>query len=152
MTEAIGYIVHTDGGIRGNPGPASSAAIIQCPNGDRDVVSKFHHGTNNDAEYVGLHIALERLVELGATGQVLVCMDAQLVVRQMSGEYRVNDKLMAHWEKSLALLTQLEDQGAAVRFTHIPREENSEADAICNEVLAREGYPKKGRSGKAKQQ
>lgn len=128
-------ILHTDGGSRGNPGPAALGYVITTPEGG-EVESRGEYlgvMTNNQAEYHALLSGLRKCVELGA-GRVRVKMDSELIVKQMRGEYRVKDKelgkiyLQVHNE-----ITRLKK----VTFEHVRREFNKEADAKVNEALDR---------------
>src|SRR5580700_6343031 len=89
MSEPSELTIYTDGGSRGNPGPAAYAYVIQRT-GESDIEEKGFLGrtTNNIAEYTGLVKALEHARHLGAT-RVTVYSDSELLVKQMSGEYRV---------------------------------------------------------------
>lgn len=90
------------------------------------------HATNNVAEYAGAICALERLREEGFHGHVVLRGDSQLVIRQMTGEYRVeSERLKAYHER----LRQLVREFAVVRFEWVPREENVRADALSKAAL-----------------
>lgn len=128
------WVTFSDGGSRGNPGPAASGSVVINPAGD--VV--YEHGvylgrqTNNVAEYVGAILALRKASKLGAR-DLEARLDSQLIVKQMTGQARVlNDDLRPlHAE-----LKGLAASGfARVRWVHIPRELNTHADRLCNEVL-----------------
>ena len=124
-----------DGGARGNPGPAGYGAHIEDEDGNlvRDVNGFLGIATNNVAEYQGLLAALRTARELGAHA-LTVLADAQLIVRQMKGEYRVKDA------KLRPLFLQAQALAAGIpHFTiqHVPREENGEADRLANEAMDR---------------
>lgn len=88
--------------------------------------------TNNVAEYSGAICALERLRREGFHGHVIVRGDSQLVIRQMTGEYRVEaEHLRAYHDR----LDQLVHEFSIVRFEWVPREENVRADALSKEAL-----------------
>ncbi|MBI4599613.1 ribonuclease HI family protein [Candidatus Uhrbacteria bacterium] len=127
-----GYKTFSDGGARGNPGPAAIGAVIYAPDGSRHAIKKFiGHATNNQAEYRALIAALEYVVSHKA--DIVDCfLDSELLVKQMRREYRVKD---AELGKLFLVAWQLASQIRAVRFTHIPREKNKEADALVNEAL-----------------
>jgi len=127
-----GAIIHVDGGSRGNPGPAGAGAVITIDDEVHATVSKFiGHTTNNVAEYTGLVLALEKALHLGLK-QVTVYMDSELVVKQMTGHYRVkNEKLLPLFVKA---------QGLAAKFSsfnikHVRREGNIIADRLANEAM-----------------
>lgn len=125
-------ILYCDGASRGNPGPGAYGFVILE---DDEVV--FSEGarmgvvTNNVAEYEGLLKGLEKSLDLGAT-QITVRSDSQLLVRQLNGEYKVKaPHIIPLVQKARRLLERFHK----VEITHIPREENSAADALCNEAL-----------------
>lgn len=99
------------------------------------VTPGAEHATNNVAEYSGAICALERLRHEGFRGHVILRGDSQLVIRQMTGEYRVEtEHLRAYHER----LTQLVREFAVVRFEWVPREENGRADALSKLALEQE--------------
>lgn len=127
-------IIYTDGGARGNPGPAGAGIVI------KDGAQTFEHKkylgnpqTNNWAEYEAVAIALQEAKAHGLTGrEVEVRMDSKLVVEQISGNWKIKEPtLKPQVAKVRALLTDF----PAHRFVHIPREENSEADRLVNEAI-----------------
>ncbi|HHY38103.1 MAG TPA: reverse transcriptase-like protein [Clostridia bacterium] len=140
----IGSIrVYTDGASRGNPGPAAIGVVIvdKTPPGEGGrpgmVVERFSRylgeTTNNAAEYLALIAGLERAAALGAE-RVEVLSDSELMVRQMTGEYQVkNHGLRELFKRAQDLVAKFRK----VTFTSIPREENEEADRLCNEELDR---------------
>src|SRR4051812_24709406 len=92
MSEPDLYVIYTDGGSRGNPGPAAFAYTIEHA-GDDPVEVKTYLGrtTNNIAEYSGLVKALEHALELGAR-KLLVHSDSELMIKQLNGEYKVKNE------------------------------------------------------------
>lgn len=134
------YFIHADGGSRGNPGPSGAGAMIRDHLGNSvAAVSKFlGTRTNNYAEYEAVILAFEQVAKLAGKKvietEVDVKMDSQLVVKQMKGEYKVKHPTMK------AQYARLIDAGSAfkkVSFTHVPREENGDADALANEAMDR---------------
>ncbi|EGJ35465.1 MULTISPECIES: ribonuclease HI family protein [Moorena] len=121
-----------DGGSRGNPGIAGAAAIIKQPGAQTISVSKFFpHATNNEAEYNGAILGLEKALEIGA-GQVVLKGDSQLVINQLKGTWRVKTPhLRPLWTKAKSLLNQFD----SVKLEWIPRAQNSEADAAANQAM-----------------
>ena len=123
----------TDGGARGNPGPAAYAYVLEDEDGE--VVAA--HGqaigvaTNNVAEYSALIAGLEKAVELGVD-ELDVISDSELMVKQMRGEYRVkNDAL-----RELSLRAgRLGRELGAIRYTAVRREHNKLADQLVNDAL-----------------
>jgi ribonuclease HI len=123
----------TDGGARGNPGPAAAAYVLEADDG---TVLAAHGeaigvATNNVAEYRALVAGLERARDAGVH-ELEVVSDSELVVKQMRGEYKV--KKAALRELSLEA-TRLAREIGAVRYTAVPREHNELADTLVNEVL-----------------
>jgi probable phosphoglycerate mutase len=123
-------IAYIDGGARGNPGPAGYGVQIQ--HADGTVVAELHGGlgiaTNNVAEYNGLLAALQWAVEHGER-DVDVRADSELLVKQMRGEYRIkNPGLQPLAARARLLAAQL----GRVRFEHVRREHNKEADRLSN--------------------
>ena len=123
----------TDGGARGNPGPAAYAYVLE----DEEGGSLAAHGeaigvaTNNVAEYSALVAGLEKAVELGVR-ELEVISDSELMVKQMRGEYRVkNEALRELWEDAGRLARRI----PSVRYTAVRREHNELADRLVNEAL-----------------
>jgi ribonuclease HI len=123
--------LHTDGGARGNPGPAGIGAVLKI--GEQEFLFKKYIGeaTNNQAEYRALVLGLEKAIEEGIHG--LACyLDSELVVKQMRREYRVKDKdLAVLFIKAWNLISQFKK----VSFHHIRREQNKLADQLVNEAI-----------------
>jgi len=127
-------VIYTDGGARGNPGPAGAGVVIQ--DGDKRHEFKKYLGddlTNNWAEYEALALALGELKKLGLTSrEVEVRMDSKLVVEQLSGTWKIKEPaLKVQAAKVRAMLFDFPQH----RFVHVPREENGEADRLVNEAL-----------------
>ncbi len=135
------YTIHADGGARGNPGPAGAGAIVRDELGSSvAAVSKFlGHRTNNFAEYEAVILAFEALTKLvpaGKRGQVEVAvkMDSLLVVQQMKGIWKIKHPDM---KTQQARLAEAAAPFGTVSFTHVPRAQNSDADALANEAMDR---------------
>src|SRR3989338_1333637 len=134
------FTIHADGGARGNPGGAG--AIIRDEFGTSvGSVSKFlGHQTNNYAEYEAVILAFEALtklvppVERETTG-VVVKLDSELIVKQMHKEYKVRNPVL---KEQQARLAQVAAAFGSVSFTHVPREQNSDADALANAAMDRD--------------
>ncbi len=128
--------VHTDGGSRGNPGPAAIGVVIER---DGKLLTEIGEcigvTTNNVAEYTAALRALQWIISnpQGETLDVCMCLDSQLVVRQLSGVYKIKDIKM----KELAQqVKKCEGQiHGSVSYMYIPREENSHADRMVNQAL-----------------
>ncbi len=122
-----------DGGSRGNPGPGAYGFVLADPAGKEVEARGEYLGsvTNNVAEYRSLIAGLEAAARHGAPA-VEVHMDSELVVRQMTGRYRVkNAGLKPLYEQARAAAARL----GVVRFTAVRREANARADAIVNQTL-----------------
>ena len=139
----MNFTLYTDGGARGNPGPAATGAVIYDASGAEVGHFSTYLGvaTNNQAEYQALILGLGRLQKLiddeHKLGDILVTvlMDSELIVRQLNGEYRVKNKDLK------PLFTKAEELAKSfgrVIFRHIPREQNAVADALVNQTLDRE--------------
>lgn len=124
-------IIHTDGGARGNPGPAGIGAVVKI--NEKEYLFKHYIGetTNNQAEYQALILGLTQAKELGAT-EAECFLDSELVVRQMKREYKVKDKdLAVQFIKVWNLMSEFKK----VTFTHVRREQNKLADQLVNEAI-----------------
>jgi ribonuclease HI len=126
-------IINTDGGSRGNPGPAAIGVVIKDSSGKILKKEKRCIGetTNNQAEYQALIHGLEHSKELGGT-ELEFLLDSELVVKQMQGKFRVKDAGLA---KQFVRAHNLMTQFKKVTFKHVRREQNTEADALVNEAL-----------------
>jgi ribonuclease HI len=126
-------IIYTDGGARGNPGPAGVGVCIFDEN--KNVIKEscqfIGHATNNQAEYRALILALENAKEIGA--EYLDCyLDSELVVKQLNREYRVKDKDLAPLFVKVYNLTL---GFKKVIFNHVRREMNKQADKLVNKAI-----------------
>ena len=126
-------IIYSDGGSRGNPGPSASGFVVM--NAHEEVV---HQGglylgitTNNQAEYHGVRLGLEKALEMGAK-TVDFRMDSLLVVNQLTGVYKIKNRdLWPIHERIKELATEFD----TVTFTHVRREFNQLADGMVNKIL-----------------
>ncbi|MEK9180607.1 MAG: ribonuclease HI family protein [Patescibacteria group bacterium] len=126
-------IIYTDGGARGNPGPAAVGVVV-CDL-EHTVISehKKYLGvkTNNQAEYEAVLLALEEALKLGAAS-IKFYLDSELVVKQLRGQYKIKNQGIAPLaEKVLALSNNF----SSITYTHIPREKNQHADKLVNQAL-----------------
>ena len=130
-------IIFTDGGSRGNPGPAGLGAIIYDEN--HKVLAEISEflgvTTNNQAEYRAILAAIKKAVSLGAK-EVEFYLDSELAVKQLNREYKVKNKDLAPLFLAIYNLTL---SFKKISFTHVPREGNKEADRLANEAMDR-GY------------
>jgi len=126
----------TDGGARGNPGPAAYAYVLEAEDG---TVLAAHGetigvATNNVAEYRALIAGLEKAVELGIE-ELEVVSDSELLVKQMQGEYKVKNEALRELNDEANFL---ERKLGRVRYKAVRREHNELADKLVNEALDRE--------------
>jgi ribonuclease HI len=123
----------TDGGARGNPGPAAYGYVLESEDGHVLAAHGEAIGlaTNNQAEYRGLVAGLQKALDLGV-GEVEVISDSELLVKQMRGEYRVKNAALRELQAEAA---RLADQLPTVSFTAVRREHNELADQLVNEAL-----------------
>jgi ribonuclease HI len=129
-------LVHSDGGARGNPGPAAIGVVIEVEkDGESEVIAEIAErigvATNNVAEYRAVIRGLEEARRLGADS-VTFLLDSQLVVEQLNGNYRVKSEdikpLHARARELMALFP-------LVTVQHVRREQNAEADRLVNAAL-----------------
>ena len=140
-------IIHTDGGSRGNPGPAAIGVVISNKKGE--IMKRYSQylgkATNNEAEYQAVVFALKKIKALFGkrvikTLEIEINSDSELLVKQLNGEYKVLDQkiqplFLKIWNERL-------DFGV-IKFRQIPREKNKEADRLANEALDAQSNTKK---------
>lgn len=132
MIMADSVIIHTDGGARGNPGPAAIGVVVEANNKTIASFGRYiGETTNNQAEYQAVHAALEHVKTLGASKVELFC-DSELVIKQLRGEYKMKNKELGPW---LIKIHSLINQIGQVNLKNIPREQNTVADALVNQTL-----------------
>ena len=126
-------ILYTDGGSRGNPGPAGSGAVLFSQDGEVIAEAKRYLGqaTNNVAEYTAIIIGLDLAVEHGVTN-LLARMDSELAVKQLNGKYRVKNPELA---KLFLQVKERAGQLGRVTFEHVRRERNKHADGLVNRAI-----------------
>ncbi len=133
------YIINTDGGARGNPGPAGIGFVIRDENAVLKEVGEYIGvATNNIAEYEALIRALTALKKIipktmRDSADITVRMDSELVVKQLNGVYQIKDEplqlqFVKVWNMRVAEFPH-------ITFTHVRREENKEADMLYNKAL-----------------
>ena len=132
--------IYTDGGSRGNPGKAA-IGVVFC-NEKEQVIKKFgeylgDNLTNNDAEYQAVIFALKKFKTIfgkaiSDQSDVIIKSDSELVVKQLNGSYRLTDTKI---QQFFIEIWNLKFDFKSVKFKHIPREKNKEADGLVNEAL-----------------
>ena len=134
----------TDGGSRGNPGPAAYGFVLEAPDGTvldarGEVIGV---ATNNVAEYRALLAGLERALELDID-ELEVVSDSELLVKQMRGEYKVKNAALRELSLEAARLAR---RIGTVTYTAVRREHNELADSLVNEALDRAGSMTRARA------
>lgn len=131
------FILYTDGGARGNPGPAAAGGIIYDAKGNE--IEKFSsflgRATNNQAEYQAIILGLGHIQKIIGDDHIVTdttvkaYLDSELIVKQLSGDYRIKSRKL----KPLFIkLVELTSQFHRVDFQHVPRESNKGADRLVN--------------------
>lgn len=132
--------IFSDGGARGNPGPAGIGAVLFDDQQQKiaEVSEYIGETTNNQAEYLALLAAIKKAAELSAI-EVEMFLDSKLVVEQVAGRWKIKDLEMRKLaEKVHAVL-----QGfSSWEIRHIPREKNQLADQLANQALDAKGFTK----------
>lgn len=131
-------IIYTDGGARGNPGPAGAGVVII--DGSKQFEFKKYLGkrqTNNWAEYEAVALALSEAKKKRFAGRAIeVRMDSQLVVEQLSGNWKIKEAAL---KEQAAKVRKLLEDFPSHRFVYVPRAQNKEADRLVNEALDEAG-------------
>jgi len=127
------FIVSTDGGSRGNPGPAGIGIVLTDSNGRVVATARRFIGeaTNNVAEYIALIEGLALAKAHGAT-RLRCRLDSELVVRQLNREYKVKDAAL---QRLFVQAWNVAGSFHRVTFEHVSREKNESADALVNQAL-----------------
>ena len=135
MNDFKKLVIYTDGGARGNPGPAGIGALImdEKKNKIAEISEYIGVATNNQAEYRAVMAAIKKAKELGVE-EINFYLDSQLVVEQLNGNYKVKNKdlqplFVSIYNDSLNF--------KKVAYIHIPREQNKEADKLANMAMDR---------------
>ncbi len=127
----IKAILHTDGGARGNPGPAGIGVVLEIGETKKLFKKYIGEGTNNQAEYQALILGLEEAAKLLAD-EVDCYLDSELVVKQLKREYKVKNEGLAPLFIKVHNLSQ---SFKKVKYIHVFRESNVEADKLVNEAI-----------------
>lgn len=126
-------IIYTDGGSRGNPGPAAMGVVV----GSREYSEYLGEMTNNQAEYKAVIFALRKVKQLvgkkkAKEAEVEVRMDSELVAKQLNGEYKIKEPEL---KPLFVEVWNLRLDFKRVDFKYVPREQNKKADKLVNEIL-----------------
>ena len=138
--DQIKYLIHTDGGSRGNPGSAAIGVVINGIGDKKEYGEFIGVTTNNEAEYQAVIFALKKLKQLvgsdkAETSGVVFYMDSELLVKQLNHEYKVKEENI---QKLFLEVHNLRLDFGKVEFKHVLRGKNIEADKLVNQVLDRE--------------
>ena len=132
-------ICYTDGGARGNPGPAALGVYVVTEAGEvvREVKQSLGNGTNNFAEYMGVMVGLQTLKEIyGKQTKEMefeIRLDSELVKKQLNAEYQIKEPSLV--PQFIEIHNLRVSSFPNLTLTHVPRSENKEADRLVNEAL-----------------
>jgi ribonuclease HI len=129
-------VLSVDGAARGNPGKAGAGVVLEAADGSVHRFGEYlGEATNNVAEYRALIIGMQKAAELGVR-KLKVRSDSELIVKQLNGQYRVKSPhLQDLYFSAIKEISSFEK----VSFTHVPREQNKEADRMANLAVDAEG-------------
>ena len=137
------FIIYTDGGSRGNPGP-SATGVVFC-NSQEEILKRYSQclgkATNNQAEYQAVIFSLKKFKAVfgkavAQSAEIEIRSDSELLVNQLNGKYKILDEKI---QPLFLEIWNLRIDFKKIEFTHIPRERNKEADKLVNEALDNEG-------------
>ena len=134
-TRMMSVSLYCDGASRGNPGPSGAGVVLLDEKGKQifELSRYLDNGTNNEAEYRALVRGLEAAADLGVK-RIEIFLDSELVVRQLSGKYKVrNARLRSLFDQAVSILQQFDDYA----IFHVGRELNQQADRLANEAIDR---------------
>lgn len=127
-------VIFTDGGSRGNPGISGCGIYMTHPDGT-SLEKRYKYigiATNNVAEYTAILLGISRAIELGAT-DIQIFADSKLAIEQLSGNYKIkNPELRIIYDR---IQEKIKMWGGNIAYTHIPREQNKEADRLSNVAM-----------------
>jgi ribonuclease HI len=135
------FIIHTDGGSRGNPGPAAIGVVIKGAGETKHYGEYIGRATNNEAEYQAVIFALKKLKQLigkekaKSEAEIELHLDSELLASQLNGEYKIKEKRL---QELFLEVWNLKQDFKNVVFIYIPREDNQGADKMVNRALDRE--------------
>lgn len=139
--------IYTDGGSRGNPGPAGVGIVILGDDGKvlKEISQYLGERTNNFAEYEAVILGLQTLKKLFNKEKlkefyIETKLDSQLVARQLSGEYQIKEETL--FPQFIKIHNMQVKDFSKIKFTYIPREQNKQADRLANEAMNNEAMDK----------
>jgi ribonuclease HI len=126
-------ILHTDGGARGNPGPAGIGVVLKDASGEviGEIAQGIGRATNNVAEYKALISGLELALDRGVT-EIEIFSDSELVVSQLKGDWKIKSDSLRRLAVDARRLMNRFDSAA---IAHVPREKNADADKLANQGM-----------------
>jgi len=138
------FIIHTDGGARGNPGSAAVGVVIEMINDECrmpneklktiEISKRIGETTNNVAEYTAVVEALRYIkTKNEKNSEVYFYLDSNLVVQQLNGKFKVKDAKLLELLMQIRMLEQ--ETGGVVTYTYVPRDKNRRADFLVNQAL-----------------
>lgn len=134
------FVIYTDGGSRGNPGPAGAGAVVQNEAGQilREAYRALGVMTNNEAEYQAVILGFETIKKAvgkarAMASEIEIRLDSELVAKQLSGKYQIKEVnlqplFIKIWNARVGTFPHL-------TFTHLPREKNRRADQLANQAM-----------------
>ncbi len=127
------YTLFTDGGSRGNPGPAAAGVVIKDPKGKNLKKAGKYLGikTNNEAEYQALILGMKAAI-LEEIKELTCILDSELIVKQLNGLYKVKS---ANLKKYFKTIREMEKNFISIEYNHVKRQKNKEADEMVNHIL-----------------
>lgn len=137
--ESEKVIIYTDGGARGNPGPAAIGVFLKVGNIEKKYSEAIGETTNNIAEYKAVIFALKKAKQLigkkkADEAEIEIRADSELLCKQLNGQYKIKD---ADLQPLFIEVWNLKQDFKKVSFVHIPREHNKDADRLVNRALDR---------------
>lgn len=127
-------VVHTDGGARGNPGPAAIGVVIDIDGKkEAEFGRRIGEATNNVAEYTAVIEALQYIKTHKRKGEVNFFLDSNLVVQQLNGKFKVKEATLRELVVKIRILES--EVGGTIHYNLIPREQNTRADFLVNQAL-----------------
>jgi ribonuclease HI len=134
------FSIYTDGGSRGNPGPSAIGVVIEGDGVKKEYGEYIGEGTNNEAEYTAVIFALKKLKTLISSEKakhaaVTMYVDSELIAKQFNNEYKIKEKRIQDLYMKIHNLTL---DFKEVKFTHVYRTRNKDADRLVNTTLDKE--------------
>ncbi len=138
MKKCSKIIAYVDGASRGNPGPSSLGVVLYNEKKEvlGDLSIRIGNATNNIAEYYALIFAMQEAIMMQAK-ELALFTDSELLAKQYSGEYKIKDENL---KRLAVIIAHLKKGFKKITVSHVPREENTEADKMANQALDQESF------------